>query len=594
MDSKTQTITAREKPDSSHAAGGRATPLQPSQLKVEEKLYYRACIADRTEVSLQEATGKIEILFPARSPVVYKSGQKVSSSKDTAGYLALTNYNATVWHPPLRDDGSPLKLPLKSPSPEIETRSSASFSYALKPEKSRISTEPVRLEVKIVDRSSETVEQPDLEFVEGLRLELSISSEVDAFSEVEEEKIANLLRSQIKNLKKKQEQLRQHPEDETEPKRVSLFQKIQSGSQKLLEQQPPQSSPPSDEGSGPDPELERLQRIQQKCEKLLKDRERNLLRKREFLSDALNLLTEHPLSDLNEKVSHLDRKVKLAYLELKSPYICRSNQTKVWYRSSGDWLAVGVNKAKQMIDTAWQYNPERSALELREHSLRWNNDTKLYEMQVYFDLDPPTEGAEQIFGSAVLYLDEPISDMKVGWSANKKDKVDYELTDYRTWLVLDFEINFADVFRKRSYLLERRLHFEGVVFQPDHITNIRNILKNQGLVIFPVADMSPSGQADSENKQTIINEITAVRQGPELDVINLRMTGHISKGTHTITYNRGEEKLSKTMPLGTLDITLRARMARQSQAINQLLNTLQMNLEQLFTSTVVSSVKEEE
>jgi hypothetical protein len=61
----------------SHPTGEDSPEVQPSHIKVEEKLHYWTGISDRTEISLKEATGQIEVVFPAPPAVEKKNSLEV-------------------------------------------------------------------------------------------------------------------------------------------------------------------------------------------------------------------------------------------------------------------------------------------------------------------------------------------------------------------------------------------------------------------------------------------------------------------------------------------------------------------------------------
>lgn len=528
-------------------------PIKPTII-VQEKLDYKAEIGLRTYTELKQAEGTVEVIIP----VQYQNRIRFKRKDEPVGYLGLSEYEATSWIKELRDDGLPVKIPVYMTMSNRVYPSSIKFNYSIDLEANNkrdivISARPIFLEAKIFDGTSDT--NSATSFLNKLSLELTINSEVTI------------------------------PEDDEH------YYKWKKGRKKA----PHWKSG----GTGNKVEFQNYNQStkfvhdtvtkfaqdtldsRQESQNLSNDQKYD---KREYpgcfgvIKSLFSKPQKHPSSFLQKMVSSTQYEVGLAFIEIRTPYIRHLIPTWIGQREEG-WPS---NWRYDAVLDKWRYNPERNSLELRDHILSKKNLTNLYETKLCFDIDPPTEMISDLEGRLILYIDETVSKLEAEWSSEKGLKVESEPpVSYQTWLTMDFVINFEDVFKNREFRAVRQIHFEGISYRPKHIDNIKHILSNHELTV--IRDYPNKKSTEEKPQHTII----AFRQAAYEDLILIQIIGKKETGRHTLTYNDKQETLSKRVDLGTQDINVYAWMTKESEEINRLLSSIQMDLEQYFTSSDV-------
>lgn len=554
------------------------------QIVVEETLRYKAYIGERTFIDDSEviSKGTIEVLVPTQSRKQQaKHVEKDVASKKPYGYLALSEYEATIWDPPLKTGGTPLKIPVYPVNLDKHHRSSLKFNYHLDPQVGVISSKPIFLDAEIVDGSgNDGLQEFGVSFLDTLRLQLNITSEASYLTQQDVERIVKALETESKNVKGDVEKLRSQIKEKNKKKKKD----------KIME---------DSEITEIKEKLDKAKEKQKGLEVLLEGHKKRLIKQQDFLASIPGLQDKYNLSTIAQLIDELFHKVQLSYIEFKTPYIRHFISTEI----EGP---IYEEKPFDRFKTVWLYNPQRKALELRKKSpnleeseslleklsdlyLIWNKDKNLYEIEFYLDIISPIKDLPELEGCLVLRIDEPISKLQVDWASEEGPEIDEKIVKtYRTWLVLDFKIDMAEVFTKRSFSARRRLHFEGVVFQNNHLDNIRHILSNHQLTVLPY---SKNNLNDNDGK-SFSETILAIRQGAYEDRIVAEVVGQVGQGRHTITYNNKQETLTRTISLGTLDVDLWVKMSGQSDAVNCLLDGIQTDLEQYFTSVSAAALEE--
>ncbi|MCB0209261.1 MAG: hypothetical protein KDJ52_08020 [Anaerolineae bacterium] len=546
------------------------------QIVVEEMLRYKAYIGERTFIDESEiiSEGTIEVLIPKHSKKQQaKYKKKIVSDKKPYGYLALSEYKATTWDPPLKTDGVPLKIPIYPVKLDKHHRSSIKFKYLLDPEVGIISSRPIFLDAEIVDGSGlDGLQEFGVSFLDTLRLQLNISSEASYLTQQDVERIVKALEIESENVKEDAEKLQNQLKEKNKKKKKDEM----IDDSEIIEIKE---------------NLNKAKEKREELESLLEGRKKRVIKQQDLLAKIPALQDKHNLSSLTQLINELFHKVQLSYIEFKTPYIRH-------------FISTEIERSIDKFKTVWLYNPQRKTLELRKKSpnlekseslleklsdlyLIWNKDKNLYELKFYLDIISPIKDLPELEGCLVLRIDEPISKLQVDWASEEGPEIDEKIVKiYRTWLVLDFEIDMAEVFAKRSFSARRRLHFEGVVFQNNHLDNIRHILSNHQLTVLPYSNFNNNeGKSFSET-------IFAIRQGAYEDHIVAKVVGQVRQGKHTITYNKKQETLTRTISLGTLDVDLWVKMSGHSNVANRLLDEVQIDLEQYFTSVTAAALEE--
>jgi hypothetical protein len=562
-------------------------------IAVHENLHYEIQIGTGTHIETLQTNGIIELMIPESPGKLSEDGTDTpTSEKKPVGYLGLSNYEATSWIDKLRGNSQPVRIPIRSPSVSKDSTGILKFKYNLNLEKSKLMALPVFLKAEIIDDEEigSSVLETGISFHNKLRLVLKISSDVARLSRFDLEHILNELERCINFLQKRVDVLKKQVD---ELKTQEGKEKAKAAGQEITLGEAEKALKESEEKFRIYKCLIEYYEKEHSQESIWSDPQEMLW---EILRELIKKWQDHNLQELSpalmKLIESLEHKVKLDYIEVKAPYVRHSVRT---------FIRMGKDESKQAAwfytprwkwkPLTWSYNPQRQCLELRDQVLMWNPDTNLYETELYLDLDPPTEEGPELQGSLVLHIDEALSGLKVEWLDNKITKDNEERDeqfeiDSKTWLRLDFIIPIDEIFRERSFRPRRQLHLEGVVPQPHHVNNIRNILSNHGLTILDgggepfreIEEMSHRGEKHYRGS------IIALRQGAYEDIIRIEVKGRKRKGRRTIYYNDKHEQLAEAVDVGALDITLAASMKRPSEEVNRFLNLIQLDLERYFVT----------
>lgn len=570
-------------------------------ITVHENLHYEIQIGTGTHIETLQTNGIIELMIPELPGELSEDGtDNPLSEKKPVGYLGLSNYEVTSWIDKLRGNSEPVRIPIRPPSVSKDSIGILKFKYNLNLEKSKLMALPVFLKAEIIDDEEigTSVLETGISFHNKLRLVLKISSDVARLSRFDLEHILNelekcrdFLQKRVDVLKKQVDELKTQ---EGKEKAKAAGKEINLGeAEKALKE--------SEEKLRIYKGLIEYYEKEHSQESIWSDPQEMLW---EILRELIKKWQEHNLQELSpalvKLIESLEHKVKLDYIEVKVPYVRHSVRTFIRMgkdkSKQADWFSTPRWKWKPLT---WSYNPQRQCLELRDQTLTWNPDTNLYETELYLDLDPPTEEKPELQGSLVLHIDEALSGLKVEWLDNKITKDNEEKDEKfeinnKTWLRLDFIIFIDEIFRERSFRPRRQLHLEGVVPQPHHINNIRNILSNHGLTILdgggePFKEVE---EMSSRGEKHYWGSIIALRQGAYEDIVGIGIEGRKRKGRRTIYYNDKHEQLAEAVDIGALDITLAASMKRPSEEVNHFLNLIQLDLEHYFVTIAEVSRQE--
>ncbi len=566
------------------------TPAQLSSRKqdiqhritVREKLHYRIDIGKKPFLETRDTTGAIEIALSQ----IDNDYLPIKQSR-AIGYLGLSNYKGTDWSEKLENADNSLtavKIPVYIRGMKQDERLIHRFDYTLKLNESVFPARPVFLEVDILDDEDfiDDIFSVSGSFHNKLRLRLKISSEFSRFSEYDRVRVLDALEQDYQLLQK------QSKEEQTQINRLKK--------REITDLLAKKKNTDTDALNHAKVRLEKIEDKQKIYRKWLEifDKKHTqtddwIIPYEEFVSEKLSGDSEKLSDSINDIIHPVFHKVKLEYIEVKSPHTRPSIRTI---------LSVGKNKYKHLN---WTYNPQRQSLKLDNQFLTWNPDTTSYEASLYFDLDPSKdESAALLKGSLVLGIDETISGLNVEWldEKDKKNKSRQDNIDSKTWISLAFSIELAEIFKSRLFTPQRKLYFEGVVPQLHHFNSIIDILNNHELTILP--DQTTNLQEDKRQDEKYQGEIhfrgniVALRQGAFEDIIGIGITGIKKEGEHTIYYNEKQEQLKQSIDTGNLNITLATKMRKPSNEINRLLNSIQLAMEDYFVSASTSTHTKQE
>lgn len=206
----------------------------------------------------------------------------------------------------------------------------------------------------------------------------------------------------------------------------------------------------------------------------------------------------------------------------------------------------------------WTYNPEQGCLECRKVAADLNMDMMQYEAGVELPLQRPTGDMTNLTGRVVVEIDRLLSGLDVHWQPANDDAHQAPEMKHTTVIDIAFDVDPTAVFKRRRFAVSRTLMFEGLLPSWARIRELKEILTDAGLTVFP----SRRGQLVSRNVVEAIWRREGLPENWQHEGLGVTfaaiLTGRQESVKHVLSYDQDRQRVERSLLVGSLGVEFRA------------------------------------
>lgn len=530
--------------------------VRPKSVAAIERLAYKTQIFSRADTKLVSSSGRVEIRVPYDG-TEYFEAREIKRAKKASLPQAVCGYVGMEW-PDAGPMDKPIKVPIEICCDDLDRHVASgseaimSVEYAMPEALDRL----VYVDATLVDdRLVEDWRNISDSFTEHLRLRIRAQCYVGNISQAAWQAI----------LEQAEQERRDALKEYNHWKNLGVSQGDIGSEKEPAEDREAKQKALRDA----EDRLNRLTTLLESLKKLDSKKAQEITaeavseaiaRAREEDEERLSEETRQRLDKLDQFVRNNLSGANLTYVGIEWPYTEQELETG----ERSEWL----------------YNPEAQRMEQWNIPMKWDRNSRAYEVVLLLDLYRPAEDVPTIRGQMVLETDKLVSGMQFCWIDSKGNIPRKPQLNFRTIFTLDIkEIQLSEVFHQRRQFPRRQLIFKSVLPTVERLHEVENVLGDAGLTILNRSYGTDINSVDLSEGCWL--EATQRQIGLPMKVWVV-IRGAQKSGKHTVIYDGGRQHLEANVPLGDLHVELFARIAGLASVISEVLDNIQIRLQQVF------------